>query len=66
MRPSELFKQAGIVASAVAVELQITQSAISQWDQIPAERVLKIEQITGIPRGKLRPDLYPADREASA
>jgi DNA-binding transcriptional regulator YdaS (Cro superfamily) len=26
---------------------------------LPAERVLDIERVTGIPRHELRPDLYP-------
>jgi DNA-binding transcriptional regulator YdaS (Cro superfamily) len=38
--------------------LGITASAVSQWKQVPAERALQIELITGIPRDKLRPDLF--------
>ena len=47
-----------ISATALAHELGITRSAVSQWKKIPAERVLQIEKITGIPRHELRSDLY--------
>lgn len=47
-------------ANALADRLTISPSAISQWNRVPAERVLEIEQITGVPRHELRPDLYPA------
>lgn len=33
-------------------------SALSQWDRVPAERVLDVERITGISRHDLRPDIY--------
>lgn len=37
----------------------ITHGAVSQWETVPAERVLIVEQITGIPRHEIRPDIYP-------
>ena len=37
----------------------VTPSAISQWTQTPAERVLKVEAASGTPRHELRPDIYP-------
>lgn len=43
----------------VARELKITHGAVSQWARVPAERVLIVERITGIPRHLLRPDIYP-------
>ena len=45
----------------VAKRLGITHGAVSQWRQVPAERVLDIERETGISRHQLRPDLYPAN-----
>lgn len=42
----------------LARRLGITSQAISQWKKIPAERVVDIEAVTGIPREQLRPDLY--------
>lgn len=47
----------------LAEALGINQTAISQWRQVPALRVLDVERITGISRHDLRPDLYP--REAA-
>ncbi len=38
--------------------LGITHSAILQWEKVPAERMLKIEKVTGVARERLRPDLY--------
>ena len=32
--------------------------------RVPAERVLKIEEVTGVSRHELRPDLYPAESAA--
>lgn len=61
-----LFAERGVKASHLAKALNITHGAISQWDRVPAERVLDVERETGIPRHELRPDLYPADREAPA
>ena len=43
-----------------ALNGEITPQAVSQWKQVPAERVLDVERATGVPRHKLRPDLYPA------
>lgn len=42
----------------LAGELGLTVSALSQWTQIPVERVFEIERLTGISRYKLRPDVY--------
>jgi DNA-binding transcriptional regulator YdaS (Cro superfamily) len=48
-------------ASRIANELEISRAAVSQWKMVPANRVLKVAELTGIPRGKLRPDLYPGE-----
>lgn len=44
-----------------AREMRVTRQAIEQWFTrgIPAERVMQIERLTGIPRHELRPDIYP-------
>lgn len=44
--------------SWVARELGINRSAVAQWKKVPAERVLDVERITGIPRHQLRPDVF--------
>jgi TorA maturation chaperone TorD len=38
--------------------LGISQPAVSNWKRIPAERILQVESVTGLPRTVLRPDLY--------
>lgn len=43
----------------------LSSQAVSQWKRIPATRVIAVEQITGIPRHDLRPDLYPREGEAA-
>lgn len=50
----------GVVSLARAIN--VTSQAISQWDRVPAERVLAVEKATGgkVTRHDLRPDLYPA------
>ncbi len=45
-------------AIRLAEELKVTPGAISQWDRVPAERVVEVERVTGIPRHKLRPDIF--------
>lgn len=42
----------------------IRYQAVYKWSvrgTVPAERVLRIEQLTGISRHDLRPDLYPLE-----
>jgi len=48
--------------SALARSLKVRPQSVQEWvtrGQPPAERVLAIEEITGISRHDLRPDLYP-------
>lgn len=43
----------------IAAQLKITHAAVQQWgSRVPADRVVDVERITGIPREALRPDLY--------
>lgn len=44
--------------SQLASFLKISRQAVNKWTRIPAERVVDVEKATGIPREKLRPDLY--------
>jgi DNA-binding transcriptional regulator YdaS (Cro superfamily) len=41
----------------LAASLKITPGALSQWNQVPHDRVLDVERVTGISRHELRPDL---------
>lgn len=42
----------------VARGLGVTRAAVTKWVKVPAERLLDVERITGIPREQLRPDLF--------
>src|SRR6188472_1044359 len=53
----EAIQAAGGV-SELARRLGISQPSVSNWDKVPAERVLAVESVTGVPRVQLRPDLY--------
>ena len=54
----------------VARKLGVTRSLVWQWakygQRVSAERVIPLEQITGVPRSQIRPDLYPAEAEVGA
>ena len=50
----------------LADRIGTTQSQVWYWLErskkgVPAEYVLLIERETGVPRGELRPDLWPAE-----
>ena len=53
-----IFKDHGVRSVTVARALNITKSAISQWRVVPLDRLAEVSTVTGIPREKLRPDLY--------
>jgi DNA-binding transcriptional regulator YdaS (Cro superfamily) len=47
---------------ALAALIGVTPQAITKWHkQIPAERVLQVERLTGVSRHDLRSDLYPRE-----
>lgn len=53
--------------SELARQIGISQPSVSNWNRVPAERVLIVEAATGINRKVLRPDLYGApEQEQSA
>jgi TorA maturation chaperone TorD len=56
---SEAIQAVGGV-SELARRIGISQPSVSNWDKVPAERVLAVEAATGIERMRLRPDLYRA------
>ncbi len=43
---------------ALAASIGVVPSALSQWKQVPADRVLDVERLTGISRHDLRPDVF--------
>jgi TorA maturation chaperone TorD len=44
--------------SELARKIGIAQPSVSNWARIPAERVVAVEEITGVNRALLRPDLF--------
>ena len=42
----------------LAAALGLTVQAVSQWKRVPAERCAVVEEVTGIERQDLRPDIY--------
>ena len=51
----------------VARGLGFTRAAVRKWQLVPDDYLVRVEQITGIPRHKLRPDLFgPYDRRGKA
>ncbi|NTG48996.1 helix-turn-helix domain-containing protein [Agrobacterium rhizogenes] len=44
--------------AALARKLGITSQAIGQWDHVPINRVIAVEQVTGVSRTVLRPDIF--------
>lgn len=52
--------------TSLSLKLGRSRGAASQWRRIPAELVLKVEDLTGVSRHDLRPDLYPRDEKAEA
>jgi sulfate adenylyltransferase subunit 2 len=57
-----LFKQSGTRQRDIAAAVGRSEAAVSQWVKgerdIPADLVPVVEQLTGIPRHRLRPDLW--------
>lgn len=61
--PLAIVQRAADKAGGLAVlarALGIRHTAFYRWKTVPADRVLKIEEVTGIPRYEIRPDLYPS------
>ncbi|MFO1394687.1 MAG: YdaS family helix-turn-helix protein [Steroidobacteraceae bacterium] len=52
------------LADALDVSPQAITNMKAHGRPIPPERVLEFERITGIPRTRIRPDLYPEDAAA--
>jgi DNA-binding transcriptional regulator YdaS (Cro superfamily) len=54
-------KLSGLTQAQLANELGVKSPAICKWERgrVPAERVIDVEKLTGVPRHELRPDIYP-------
>lgn len=53
-------KQRGMNLTVLAGALGVNKSTASRWARngVPVERLADVERITGIPRQKLRPDIF--------
>jgi DNA-binding transcriptional regulator YdaS (Cro superfamily) len=59
-------RTAGLIAAieaaggirALARALGLAHPSVLRWTEVPTRYLLQIEQITGVPREKLRPELY--------
>lgn len=50
-------------AAEMSRALRLPLQTVYSWmlrDAIPATRVIDVERLTGVPRHKLRPDIFPA------
>jgi len=50
----------------LARKLGVSRQAIYQWTAVPVERAAELERVTGIPRRRLRPDLFRGQSRADA
>lgn len=57
--------KAGGVAE-LARKIGIAQPSVSNWNRVPAQRVIAVETATGISRRELRPDLYDGSEPSAA
>jgi hypothetical protein len=62
---ARLRKKPGTIKK-IANGLNVTLQAVSQWTKVPLDRVVDVEQITGVPRAHLRPGVHlPARRNSN-
>lgn len=45
---------------ALSKKLGISRQAVDRWKSVPAQRVVEVERITGVPRAELLPELFDA------
>lgn len=52
----------GVSQADLGKLLGVGDAAVTKWEKnrVPAERVLTVSRVTGIPPHQIRPDLYPA------
>lgn len=55
-----LLKENGLNASRLAAMLGVNKTSTMRWCErgVPVDRLIEVERVTGIPRQKLRPDLF--------
>ena len=58
----EILSRAKLTPTGLAMRIGIFRQRLDHWTKtgrIPAEFAIAIEEATGIPRNRIRPDLYP-------
>jgi len=62
----DLLRDRGLRLADLARSMRVDKATVTRWSQrrVPAERVLEVELVSGIPRHLLRPDLWPAPAPA--
>ena len=50
--------EASVSVTWLAHQLSLTVPAVSKWRRVPAEHVLKVEELTGVSRHDMRPDIF--------
>lgn len=62
LSPEEALDKARAIAGGSTALAQmigdLSPQAVAQWDKAPPRRVLRIEEVTGVSRHALRPDVY--------
>lgn len=63
-----LLTERGIRRIDLAKKLNVHKSLVTRWvkGRVPAERVLEVERVTGIPRERIRPDIFGQISEDAA
>lgn len=59
-----LLHERGLKLNAIADALGVDKSTLTRWSKkrVPAERVVELSDVTGIPAAAIRPDLTFIDR----
>jgi hypothetical protein len=62
----ERLRQQRGMLSRIAEGLSISAQAVSQWEMVPLERIIDVEQVTKIPRHRLRPVYHQPESHPKA
>lgn len=54
------------LAAKIARELGISRAAVCAWKKVPIRHLKAVARISGIPKAKLRPDIFEDDYEVAA
>jgi hypothetical protein len=53
------------LASKLARELGISRAAVCAWQKVPIRHLREVARISGIPKAKLRPDIFDEEDAAA-